>query len=63
MVNDTLAALHYLKSTIFSAEKNAAASEQELLQSISLDENYLQSYSAYATLLTTQDRVDEAIAQ
>ncbi len=61
--NDTLAALHYLKSTIFSAEKNAAASEQELLQSISLDENYLQSYSAYATLLTTQDRVDEAIAQ
>ncbi|MBK8466508.1 MAG: tetratricopeptide repeat protein [Chloracidobacterium sp.] len=61
--NDILAALRYLKSTIFSAEKNPSAAEQELLQSINLDENYLQSYSAYATLLVSQSRTDEAIAQ
>lgn len=52
-----------MKSTIFSAEKNPSAAEQELLQSINLDENYLQSYSAYATLLVSQSRTDEAIAQ
>lgn len=61
--NDYLAALHYLKSTIFSAEKNTAAAEQQLNQSIALDENYLQAYSAYATLLASQNRTDEAIAQ
>lgn len=61
--NEILAALHYLRSTIFSAEKNISAAEQELLQSINLDENYLQSYSAYATLLVSQDRTDEAITQ
>ena len=61
--NDYLAALHYLKSTIFSAEKNTVAAEQALLRSIASDENYLQSYSAYATLLVSQDRTDEAIAQ
>ncbi len=61
--NEILAALHYLKSTIFSAEKNAAAAEQELVQSITLDENYLQSYTAYATLLVSQSRTDEAIGQ
>lgn len=61
--NDVLAALHYLKATIFSAEKNTAAAEQELSNSISLDDDYLPSYSAYATLLAAQNRTDEAIAQ
>jgi tetratricopeptide (TPR) repeat protein len=61
--NDTLAALHYLKSTIFSSEKNAAGTEQELAKAIELDENYLPSYSAYGSLLASQDRTDEAIAQ
>jgi len=61
--NDILASLHYLKSTIFSAEKNPAAAEQELLASIGLDGNFLSSYSAYAALLVAQDRTDEAIAQ
>lgn len=61
--NNMLAALHYLKSTIFSAEKNITAAEQELTTSIQLDESYLPSYSAYATLLTAQNRTDEAVAQ
>ena len=60
---DVLAALHYLKSTIFSAEKNTAATEKELLTAIDLDDNYLPAYSAYAGLLVTQNRTDEAVAQ
>lgn len=60
---DILAALHYLKSTVFTAEKNLAAAEQELTAAISLDENYLPAYSAYASLLAGQGRTDEAIAQ
>ena len=61
--NDVLAAMHYLRSTIFSAEKNTAAAEQELVRSIQLDENYLPAYSAYATLLVAQNRTVEAITQ
>jgi tetratricopeptide (TPR) repeat protein len=57
------AALHFLKSTIFLAEKNSAAAEQELLRSIELDGSYLPAYSAYANLLVNQNRSDEAIAQ
>ncbi|HEX3101726.1 MAG TPA: tetratricopeptide repeat protein, partial [Pyrinomonadaceae bacterium] len=60
---DVLAALHYLKSTIFTAEKNSAAAEKEMLASIDLDGNYLPAYSAYATLLASQNRTDEAVAQ
>ena len=60
---DVLAALHYLKSTIFAAEKNSPAAEKELLASIDLDSNYLPAYSAYASLLMTQNRTDEAVAQ
>ena len=60
---DVLAALHFLKSEIFTAEKNPAAAEQELNTSIALDENYLPAYSAYASLLVSQNRSDEAIAQ
>ena len=61
--NDILAGLHYLKSTIFSAEKNPAAAEQELVRSIQLDNDYMPAYSAYASLLASQDRTDEAVAQ
>lgn len=57
------AAFHYLKSTIYTAEKNVAAAEAELTKSIGLDEDYLPSYSAYATLLAGQNRTDEAVAQ
>lgn len=58
-----LAALHYLRSNIFTAERDLAAAENELVTAISLDENYLPAYSAYASLLAGQDRIDEAIAQ
>jgi tetratricopeptide (TPR) repeat protein len=60
---DMLAALHYLRSTIFSAKKNIQAAEVELTAAIGLDENYLPAYSAYASLLVGQKRTDEAIAQ
>lgn len=60
---DVLAALHYLKSMIFAAERNAADAERELLTAIELDENYLPAYSAYASLLVEQNRTNEAVAQ
>ncbi|HTH51145.1 MAG TPA: tetratricopeptide repeat protein [Pyrinomonadaceae bacterium] len=60
---DTLAALHYLSSMIFDAEKNDAASEKDLQTAIDLDAAYLPAYTAYAGLLAKQDRVDEAAAQ
>ncbi len=60
---DTAAALHYLNATVFTAEKNNPAAEQELLASIELDADYLPAYSAYATMLAGQNRGDEAIAQ
>ena len=60
---DVMAALRYLNSTVFSAEKNPAAAEKELIAAIELDENYLAAYSAYAGLLVGQNRTDEAVAQ
>jgi len=61
--NTTLAALHYLNSTVFAAEKNNGEAEKELLAAIELDADYLPAYSAYASMLATQNRGDEAIAQ
>jgi len=60
---DVIAALRYLNSTVFLAEKNSAAAEKELTTAISLDTNYLPAYSAYASLLAGQNRLDEAVAQ
>ncbi len=60
---DVLAALHYLKSQVYSAEKNTTSQESELTQSIALDENYLPSYSSFAALLAGRNQVPEAIAQ
>lgn len=60
---DVLAALHYLNSTVFTAEKNPAAAAQELTKSIELDEDYLPAYSAYASILVAQNRTEDAIAQ
>ena len=61
--SDVLAALHYLKSQVYSAEKNTASQESELTQSIALDENYLPSYSSFAALLARRNQTPEAIAQ
>ncbi|MBK6589221.1 MAG: tetratricopeptide repeat protein [Acidobacteria bacterium] len=60
---DVLAALHYLKSTVFTAQKNAAETEKELAAAIELDPNYFPAYSAYASFLVGQGRADEAVAQ
>lgn len=60
---DVLAALRYLRSTIYVADKDLAAAEQELIAAIQLDPNYLPAYAAYASILEGHDRIDEAIAQ
>lgn len=61
--SDMLAALHYLDSTVFQAEKNNAATEAELRSAIGLDNNYFTAYTAYADLLIRENRLEEAAAQ
>ncbi|HXG83358.1 MAG TPA: tetratricopeptide repeat protein [Pyrinomonadaceae bacterium] len=57
------AALRYLKSDVFTAEKNPAAAEGELKASIETDDQYLPAYSAYAALLIARSQIDEGVAQ
>jgi cellulose synthase operon protein C len=61
--NDVLAALHYLRSTLFSAEHNAASAETELTTALALDPGYLPAYSAYAQLLVRRNDVAAGIDQ
>lgn len=61
--NYMLAALHYLKADVYLSEKNLESAENELKQSIELDENYLPAYSAYATLLIERNQTEAAIEQ
>lgn len=58
-----LPALHYLKSDVFTAEKNFDSAESELKKAIELDEEYLPAYSAYASLLFSKKKIEEALAQ
>lgn len=60
---DVLAALHYLKSNIFTAEKNIASAEDQLKKSIESDVNYLPAYAAYASILFSQNKIAEAVEQ
>ena len=60
---DISPALHYLKSDIFSAERNTTSAEAELKKAIEIDENYLPAYSAYASILVARNQTDEAVAQ
>ncbi len=60
---EVLAALHYLKSTVFAAESNKTETERQLAISIEMDAAYLPSYSAYASFLVGQGRTAEAIEQ
>jgi len=60
---DVSAALHYLKSDVFIAEKNGDAAEAELKKVLELDENYLPAYAAYASLLIAKNQTDSAIEQ
>lgn len=61
--NTTVAALQYLKSTVFTAEGNQTAAEDTLKQSMTSDENYLPAYSAYASILASRNETDEAVGQ
>ena len=61
--NDVLAALHYLKADVYTAEKNADAAETELKKALELDENYLPAYAAYASLLIEKNQTDSALEQ
>jgi len=58
-----LPALHYLKSDVFIAENNYDSAEAELKKAIELDEEYLPAYSAYASLLFSKNKTEEALAQ
>jgi tetratricopeptide (TPR) repeat protein len=60
---DVLAALHYLKSQVFTAENNIEAAESELKRSFAADENYLPAYTAYASILADRKKISEAAAQ
>lgn len=61
--NDVSAALHFLKSNVFTAENNAVSAEDELKKAMAADENYLPAYSSYAAVLASRNQVDEAVAQ
>jgi tetratricopeptide (TPR) repeat protein len=60
---DVLAALRYLRSTVYLAEKNPGEAENELKAAIEMDGGYLPAYSAYASLLAGQGRLDDAATQ
>ena len=58
-----VAALHFLKSTVYSAAGKSDAAESELAKSIESDENYLPSYSAFASLLILRNQSSQALEQ
>jgi tetratricopeptide (TPR) repeat protein len=60
---DVVAALHYLKSTVYTTEGNAVSAEESLKQAMTTDENYLPAYSAYASVLAARNQTDEAVTQ
>jgi tetratricopeptide (TPR) repeat protein len=60
---DVAASLHYLKADVFISEKNLASAESELLKAIELDDEYLPAYSAYASILISQNQTERAIEQ
>lgn len=58
-----LASLHYLKSTVYSYQRNFQGAESELNATLVIDPNYLPAYSAYAAMLASNNRIEEAITQ
>lgn len=60
---DVLPALHYLKSNVFTAEKNQSAAEEELKKAMAIDENYLPAFSAYAALLASRNQIGAAVEE
>ena len=60
---DVSASLHYLKADVYTAEKNIASAESELQKAIEIDSEYLPAYSAYASILVSQNQTERAIEQ
>ena len=60
---DVLPALYYLKSDVFTAEKNIESAEVELKKAIELNDEYLPAYSAYASILVNRNQTDAAVEQ
>ncbi len=58
---DVLPALHYLKSNVFTAERNQPQAEEELKKAMAIDDGYLPAFSAYASLLAARNQIGEAI--
>lgn len=61
--NDMLAALHYLKAEIASAQNNTDEAETHLKNSIAADEDYLPAYTAFAAILIGKNQAAAAIGQ
>ena len=59
----TLPALLYLKTDIYTAENDLDSAEKEIKKAISIDENYLPAYSAYASILISRNETDAALGQ
>ena len=58
-----VAALHYLKSVVYSFQQDAQSVEAELRKALELDPNYLAAYSSLATLYIRSKQEDRAIAE
>jgi len=56
-------ALHYLKSNVFTAERNQPSAEEELKKAMAIDDQYLPAFSAYASLLAARNQIDGAVEQ
>lgn len=60
---DMLASLHYLNADIYASEKKLPQQENELLQAIALDENYLPAYAALASIFAGRNEIEQAVSQ
>lgn len=58
-----IAALHFLKATVYGYEKNGEMMEAELRRAIEIDQNYLAAYSSLANLYIRAKQEDRAIAE
>lgn len=56
-----IAALRYLNAGVYTAEKKVDEAQRELTESLAADADYLPAYSAYAGLLASQNKGDEAV--
>ena len=61
--NAMLAALHYLRAEIATAQNNPDEAETHLKNSIAADDGYLPAYTAYASILIGKNQAADAIGQ